>query len=191
MAQNNNNQNGNGKNPSIATAPQGNQSWKIEYPLKDGGTLTFNGETNIDILAAHKGIRAVIEATCCSLCQSHNTRLTHRNMTGQNGDYTQYVMVCDDCGAGYSFSTHFSHDALLTPNFKEQYRGWIKYEKTDGNGDGNTNGNRQPDRSQTRQPAQPQSRPQGRQEQPRQQPVQQTDEYDGWEDSNGNDLVPF
>jgi len=181
MTQNNNQ---NGKSPAITTAPQGKQGWKIEYPLEGGGTISFTGEAVVDILAVNKSIQAIKEATCCTLCNSHNTRLIQRQMSGQYGDYTQYNMICDDCGAGYSFSANADHPGLLTTSINEKYRGWQKYDQANGNG--NTNRNNQSSQQRNTQPSQRQN--QGR---PQQQSSKQNDESDGWENWSNDDEVPF
>ena len=194
MSQNNNN-----KSTAINTVPTGKQAWKIEIPLEGGGTISFAGDTSVDILAAHKSLRALATATCCGHCQSHNTLLLHRQMSGQNGNYTQYFMLCGDCKAGYSFSFSKDDENLLTESFNEEYRGWRKYDQTNGNGNGNSNGNGQSSRQQ-RNNQSSQSRNQGNQQRQQNQRQQQTQQQQrnnyvpGDEDMPGDELdcdVPF
>jgi len=198
MTQNNNNQ----KPSATAAVPQDEQSWTLTLPFEGGGTISFTGRTNADVLAAHKGMRAVIEATCCTECQSHNTTLLQRQMNGKNGDYTQFFMTCNDCGAGYSFTTQLDHDCLLVESFNEEYRGWRKTNQSNDNNNGNNRsygGNSQPSRSNQasngrsgRKQSTPQPN-QSRNQQPRrsQPPQQAQDEYDNAGYADPDDTIPF
>jgi hypothetical protein len=180
---------------ATTTSPTGNQAWKIEMPLDGGGTISFSGDSNKDILAAYKGMQAVVGATCCGCCKSHNTRLGQRQITSTNGSFTQYFMVCDSCGAGYSLSTNKDHKSLLTDSVDKQYQGWIPRQNNNGNGNnsgGNNQSNRQQGNNQQRQ--QQQQRNNSQQPPRNQQSQQQHDEnydYGGYE--GGLDLsdIPF
>jgi len=126
------------ENPRLTTAPgdKARLAWKIEKELPDGGTVSVNAATNIDLLAAYNGLMAVQDALKCGICQGTNVRLTHKTMSGSDGEYDQFVMCCQnpDCRGMYSFSVLRDAPDMLVENFQEKYRGW--FDPASGNGNG-------------------------------------------------------
>jgi hypothetical protein len=157
MSQDNNNT---PKNNAKTTAPQGRQEWKIEMPLEGGGTISFSGDTCINALAAHKTMQAMVEATTCGCCHSHNTRLIQSQKSGTKGEFTQYIMICDSCKASYQF---FERNGILMESANEQYRGW--YNPRQANGDGQSNQQQSQSRSQQTRSQQQQGNSQPRNQQ--------------------------
>ena len=167
------------ENPRVTTTPVNKTAWKIELPLPDGGTISVNAANNIDLLAAYSGLLAVNDALQCGKCQGTNLRLTHKTLSGSDGDYDQYVMCCQnhDCRGMYSFSVYRDAPDMLVESFKDEFRGWFLPEKqSNGNGNGNGNSGRASTRG-----SQPPSRSS---RQSRQQKEEQ-------EEGSGDENVPF
>jgi hypothetical protein len=127
------------ENPRVTTTPleKNKMAWKIELELPAGGTISVNAANNIDLLAAYNGLMTVQEALKCEKCQGTNVRLTHKTMSGSDGDYEQYVMCCQnpDCRAMYSFSALRDAPEMLVESHKEEYRGWtLPNSQSNGNG---------------------------------------------------------
>jgi len=173
------------ENPRVTTAPgdKARLAWKIEKELPDGGTVSVNAATNIDLLAAYNGLMAVQDALKCGICQGTNVRLTHKTMSGSDGEYDQFVMCCQnpDCRGMYSFSVLRDAPDMLVENFKEEYRNWFDpTSQSNGNGNGKQTQTRG-SRSQDKPTRASQSRSSRKQE--------PEDEYET-EDSD-SDQVPF
>jgi len=176
------------ENPRVTTPPSdhANLAWKIEMKLPAVGTISVNASNNIDLLSAYNGLMAVQDALQCGKCQGTNVRLTHKTMTGQNGEYDQFVMCCQnpDCRAMYSFSVMRDAPDMLVESFKDEFKGWFL--PTNGNGNG---GSKEAPSRGSRTETKPSARTSQsrtsrttRQEEP-------DDEYD--EDSGDDGTVPF
>ena len=127
------------ENPRVTTTPleKNKMTWKIELELPAGGTISVNAANNIDLLAAYNGLMTVQEALRCEKCQGIDVRLTHKTLTGTDGDYDQYVMFCQnpDCRAMYSFSALRDAPEMLVENHKDEFRGWtLPNSQSNGNG---------------------------------------------------------
>jgi hypothetical protein len=117
---------------NITVAPRSDQPlhWNAQVPLPGGGFVSVTAKSNIELLAAIQGLMATKDALLCAECNGNTVRLMSRDTNGDNGTFTQYKMVCNQCNANYSFSTVRGYP-MVVEAFSEKYRGWRKYVRTE------------------------------------------------------------